>query len=752
MAHRHPRPRPPPTPDLFLFVPSLGFKAVPRLGSNSPPPHFEHRLKKTRARVLFPLLHAMASSPSEENDPEKLSPTNYLETLAKELADVAGKQEDSAADSSNGGKVGTMFKTRKGLLFKRRSVTSSEEAGACDASFPPPTPAAAAAASPVSTQIVYMAIGQQSVGSLRQHGSPLAEAVLGTKDTAATLGRDLVKRKVTTEELGEWGVFTREQWCSLKWPVVDAGGCITSYVCVFRSSTGGVDAAEATSLESARAALTKLALIVAPILAEQADQEDATAAAAPAASGRKSFLGRRLSMRASLTRPRRSSLRQVSESTIKMVEMMLQRELETSNAISGTARRDLNAIAGTELENLQKTAQYPDAPRRLVHDTLFGAQASLCNLIAAYTGPRAIVRCKALDRKFAAGLSGVQLDLSELPDISPSQLLAISQGSMSPSDVVSVSLGFACDGNVLGHLLQKAVDDEDDDEEEDEDDDGGGVQKSARIPSTALRVLQCGLFEGKPDLIMGSEAFLWLEKISLDGSRHFAGPLSCNSLFWMANARHRDKYALSLNGCGALALPADATELASYWYESSSNPSLAVLNLSDLQCVTGSAEVFSKLTKLTELRLNGCSGLSGYLSAFAGLHQLTVLDLCGCVDFEGSLAMLGSLKQLRVLNLQGDTMRRCHAITGTLSDVTEFPELNHLNLNFCSLVTGDLEDLVGLLGLNFLGISSTPVTGGCNSIAHLPLTSIEIFDCPGVHGVGVFKQQKGSGCRVYGRK
>ena len=162
--------------------------------------------------------------------------------------------------------------------------------------------------------------------------------------------------------------------------------------------------------------------------------------------------------------------------------------------------------------------------------------------------------------------------------------------------------------------------------------------------------------------------------------------------------------------------------------------------------------VLSKLGPwVTELRLKGCAGLAGDLAAFAPLVRLVVLDLGGVTQLEGSLASLAGLKKLRVLDLQGDPVSRSHAVAGAFADATELPELTHLNLNFCSLVRGDLEDLVGLLSLTFLGISSTAAIGDCHALAHLPLASLEIFDCPQVHGVGGFKQQRPE-CRVYGRK
>ena len=177
-----------------------------------------------------------------------------------------------------------------------------------------------------------------------------------------------------------------------------------------------------------------------------------------------------------------------------------------------------------------------------------------------------------------------------------------------------------------------------------------------------------------------------------------------------------------------------------------------VVDLTGLACLRGGVAVLSKLGPwVTELRLKGCAGLAGDLAAFAPLVRLVVLDLGGVTQLEGSLASLAGLKKLRVLDLQGDPVSRSHAVAGAFADATELPELTHLNLNFCSLVRGDLEDLVGLLSLTFLGISSTAAIGDCHALAHLPLASLEIFDCPQVHGVGGFKQQRPE-CRVYGRK
>lgn len=667
------------------------------------------------------------------------SPTNYFDALADNLETTLAAASQKPSESFNRTK-----------MFKRLSLTAGEplhELPRSSYSTSGITSIDKNDTVAKSGIIVYLAISRQA--GKRTATSPFVEVSSldsNGSDNARLLARELLRRKAQLGTDTTWEVLTRENWSAIRLPIHDSG-FTTSFVCAF-------DNKMSSSVEAAKATITRMALLLEPMILDAT-----TAKAAPAAeSNRSSFF----------SSFRRHSASSVPRPVVEAMRSILERELATCNTRGGAELADLNSISDDEIKYLQRAANYPDAPRNLIHDALFPTRKkpwlTMWPRIIEFSGPKAVCRCKCVDRIFSRSLAGVELDLRELNHITPQNLIEIANATMSPVIVIGLNLEFSCDGIVLGHLLRQQKDDGDDDDGDDDngedDDDIEGSKKSCegvensranrefRYPlATSLKYLRSSVFEGIPSTIMANqEDFEHLQQLDLSGSHHFEGPLSSEALVWLAKSRSACRQAVQLDEVGALRLPTDATELAFCWNRSCVGTTK--LDLTNLTCLHGDVTFLTELTSLSEVRLKGCVNIQGSLEKFARLEALCVLDLGGCTSLVGSLASLSLLKKLRYLDIQGDMVSRSSTITGGFSDITEFPELEHLNLNFCSQVRGDLEEFVGLLQLKFIGISSTGATGDANALSHLPLVSIEIYYCPHIFGIGGLKQR--SNCRVYG--
>ena len=355
---------------------------------------------------------AKGSSPDKSD--EDLSPTNYLALLQADLeSTVAGAQ------NREGGSVASVAEGATSSIFKRlslggRSAARSKPEGVVDALSSAAAAAASAGGSSSSSsccsgggggQIVYMAIGRHTAGK-QSSATPFVEVSLGGdgEAEATAWGRELLKASGGGGgNSSTWEELARGEWCSLKWPVVDGEGLVTAYVCVFKLK-GSADSSDSNSNSDplvvvvhgcARAAMTKLALIVGPMLFDaDVDASDAAVAAASEGSGNKrgGFFGGAASAAASLysrsSRRRRSG---VDAETASMVRLIVERELETSNRLAAKELADLNAISSGELQNLQWAVLYPDArrpcttpfPRRSCHRAAAAAAAA-----AAAVGPQ----------------------------------------------------------------------------------------------------------------------------------------------------------------------------------------------------------------------------------------------------------------------------------------------------------------------------------------------------------------------------
>ena len=72
---------------------------------------------------------------------------------------------------------------------------------------------------------------------------------------------------------------------------------------------------------------------------------------------------------------------------------ILERELATCNTRGGAELADLNSISDDEIKYLQRAANYPDAPRNLIHDALFPTRKkpwlTMWPRIIEFSGPKA---------------------------------------------------------------------------------------------------------------------------------------------------------------------------------------------------------------------------------------------------------------------------------------------------------------------------------------------------------------------------
>lgn len=156
-------------------------------------------------------------------------------------------------------------------------------------------------------------------------------------------------------------------------------------------------------------------------------------------------------------------------------------------------------------------------------------------------------------------------------------------------------------------------------------------------------------------------------------------------------------------------------------------------NLADLQklylnetMVQGDIEALHCMANLMDLKLHNCSEVIGDIKVFSPLTKLEKLGLQGTRVY-GDIQGLQNLRKLKKLDL---TATRVH---GSLSAVEALSKLSMLYITKSADVQGDLQLLTKLVHLKKLDLSETAVAG---NIRHLqPLTGLQKLHLKGCRDI-----------------
>lgn len=148
-----------------------------------------------------------------------------------------------------------------------------------------------------------------------------------------------------------------------------------------------------------------------------------------------------------------------------------------------------------------------------------------------------------------------------------------------------------------------------------------------------------------------------------------------------------------------------------------------------------------RLTRLTNLKLRGCSGLtSSGIAMLTHLTNLQKLDLSRCSGVDTDvLRLMPRLGKLRVLLLAG-----CQGVTDEgLGEMACMDKLQHLNLAGCSRITNKgIEYIVQMHGVQWVGCDGCSAVGKKKPLmsSHVPNTGLQrlnLDQCSSISDAGL---------------